>query len=54
MQLNAPTKVVWWISVFLAVLGAIFYFVPAVKGIAFVAVLLGYILLFLGTIFKKF
>jgi hypothetical protein len=56
MRLNPPTKVVFWISVVLAVLGLIGQYVslPFVSDFAFYFVLVGYILLFLGNTLKGF
>jgi len=54
MNLNAPTKNWWWISVILAVLGVIGYFVaiPFVSVYAFWFVTVGFILLALSTVLK--
>ena len=54
MKLTPPTKNVFWISVVLAALGLVFYFVPAVAGYAFWVVLVGYVLLALGNAMKGF
>jgi hypothetical protein len=54
MKLNAPTKNWWWISVILAVVGVIGYFVaiPFVSVYAFWIVTVGFVLLALSTVLK--
>jgi len=54
MNLNAPTKNWWWISVILAVLGVIGYFgaIPVVSVYSFWFVTVGFILLALSTVMK--
>jgi hypothetical protein len=54
MRLNAPTKNWWWISVILAVIGLIGYFVaiPFVSVYAFWFVVVGFVLLALSTVLK--
>ena len=53
MRLNAPKKITWWISTILAVLGLIGEFlVPAMAAYAFPLVLIGFVLLWLGTFVK--
>ncbi|MGD8458470.1 MAG: hypothetical protein PVF83_19005 [Anaerolineales bacterium] len=56
MRLTPPKKIVFWISVILAVLGLIAYFVsiPFLSGITFWLVVAGYVLLFLGNAVKGF
>ena len=56
MQITPPTKIVFWISVVLAVLGilATFITIPFVSGFAFWFVVGGYVLLFLGNTLKGF
>jgi len=54
MRPNAPKKIVWIISIILAVVGIVFYFIPAVESVSFLAVFAGWILLFLGTTLKGF
>ena len=54
MRLTPPTKNVFWISVVVAVLGLVFYFVPAVAGYAFWVVVVAYVLLALGNTMKGF
>ncbi len=54
MNLNAPTKNFWWISVILAVVGVVSTFVaiPFVTGYAFWFVTVGFVLLALSTVLK--
>lgn len=54
MKLNAPTKNWWWISVIIAVIGVIGYFVaiPFVSVYAFWFVTVGFVLLALSTVLK--
>ncbi len=54
MRLNPPTKNVFWISVILAVLGLVFFFVPAVSAYAFWVLVIAYVLLALGNTLKGF
>lgn len=56
MRLTPPKKIVFWISVILAVVGLVASFVtiPFLSGIAFWLVLVGYVLLFLGNTVKGF
>ncbi len=56
MKLSAPTQLVWLISLILAALGFIgtLIAIPVVSVNALWFVLVGYILLFLGTILKGF
>ena len=56
MRLNAPKKIVFWISVILAALGIIGSLVslPVISGIAFWLLVIGYVLLFLGNVLKGF
>ena len=56
MKLNAPKKVVWWISIILVVLGIVGKIVdiPVVSDYRFWIVIVGYILLWLGTFVKGF
>ena len=56
MRLTPPTKLVFWISLILAVLGLIGFYVtlPFISAYAFYFVLVGYILLFLGNTLKGF
>ena len=56
MKLNPPTKVVFWISTILAILGIIATVVtiPFVSGFAFWFVAAGFVLLWLGNTMKGF
>jgi len=56
MRLNAPKKMVWMISIILAVVGIIGFFItiPFVTAYAFWFVAVGWLLLFLGTALKGF
>jgi hypothetical protein len=56
MKLTPPTKTAFWLSVILAVLGLAgrYLQVPFVSNYYFYFVLVGYIVLFLGTILKGF
>jgi hypothetical protein len=56
MRLTPPKKIVFWISVILAVLGLIAYFVsiPFLSEYKFWVVFIGYVLLFLGNAVKGF
>lgn len=57
MRLTPPKKIVFWISLILAVLGLVAFFVPALQlfaGIEFWLVLVAYVLLALGNTVKGF
>ena len=56
MRLNAPKKWVWWLSVLLAVVSVVGYFVtiPFVTVYGFWILGVGWLLLFLGTLLKGF
>lgn len=54
MQLTPPTKKVFWISVIVAIVGLVFYFVPAVAAYAFWLMLVAFVLLALGVAMKGF
>lgn len=56
MRLNAPTKLVWIISLILAILGvlAIFIAIPFVTANAFWFVVVAFVLLALSTVLKGF
>lgn len=56
MKLNSPTKMVFWISTILAVLGIIAFFItiPFVSNFAIWFVVAGYVLLWLGNTMKGF
>jgi hypothetical protein len=55
MKLNAPTKTLWWLAVILGVLGILANFVtiPFVSANAFWFVAVAFILLVIGTVYKK-
>lgn len=52
MQLSAPKIITWWIAVILGVLGIVAKLVtiPVLSGIAFWLVVVGFIVLVLGTL----
>ncbi|MBN1219113.1 MAG: hypothetical protein JXM69_09295 [Anaerolineae bacterium] len=52
MQLSAPKQITWWIAVIVAVVGLIAALVtiPVLSGIAFWLVVIGFVVLLLGTI----
>lgn len=54
MKLNPPTKIAFWISVVLAILGLLgsFVTIPFVSAFAFWFVVVGYVVL-LGSLFVK-
>jgi hypothetical protein len=56
MQLNPPTRLVFYLSLVFAAVGLIanFVVIPVLSGIAFFLVLIGYVLLFLGNTLKGF
>jgi hypothetical protein len=54
MKLNAPTKIVWFISLILAVLGVVFSLAGILEAWNFWIVVVAWILMFLGTILKGF
>ena len=54
MMLSPPNKIVFYISVLLAVVGLIAFFVPAVEAYSFWVLLVGYVLLALGNVMKGF
>lgn len=55
MKLNPPTQVVFLISLLFAVVGILGQFlVPVLAGFAFWAMLIAYVLLFLGNLLKGF
>ena len=56
MRLNAPKKIVWLISLILAVISLIGYFIaiPVLSGIAFWVMGVAWLLLFLATFLKGF
>lgn len=56
MKLNAPKKIVWYISIILAVLSVVstFITIPFVTAYAFWVLVVAWVLLFLGTVLKGF
>jgi len=54
MKLNPPTKIAFWISVVLAVLGVLgtFITIPFVSGLAFWFVVVGYVVLLVSLFVK--
>ena len=54
MMLSPPKQIVFFISVLLAVVGLIAFFVPAIEVYSFWILLLGYVLLALGNAVKGF
>ena len=54
MRLNAPKKIVFWISVILVVVGILGFFVDAVADYQVWAFLAGYLLLAAGNVLKGF
>jgi hypothetical protein len=56
MRLNAPKKVVWFLTLILAIISIIAYFVtiPVVTSITFWVMVAAWLLLFLATALKGF
>jgi hypothetical protein len=56
MRLSAPKKATWWIAVIVGVVGILANFVtiPVLSGFAFWLVVIGFVLLALGTYLKGF
>jgi hypothetical protein len=54
MKLSAPKKLVWLISLVLAVLGVVFSLAGILQPYNFWIVVVAYVLLFLGTVLKGF
>ena len=54
MKLNAPKNITWWIAVIVGVLGILGSFVelPLVSTYSFLFVVIGFVLLALGTFLK--
>jgi hypothetical protein len=54
IKLNAPKVITWWISLIIAALGVLGYFVaiPVISVYAFWFVVVGFVLLALGTFVK--
>lgn len=56
MRLSAPKKITWWISLILAVLGVLgkYVAIPVISGLNWWLLLVGFLLLWLGTFIKGF
>ena len=56
MKLNAPKTVTWWIAIIVGVLGVLGSFVslPLVSTYSFLFVVIGFVLLALGTLLTGF
>jgi uncharacterized membrane protein HdeD (DUF308 family) len=54
MMLSPPKKIVFYISVLLAIVGVVAFFVPAIELLSFWILLVGYVLLALGNVLKGF
>ena len=56
MRLNAPKKMVWFLSLILAIISIVAYFVviPVVTGITFWVMVAAWLLLLLATYLKGF
>lgn len=56
MRLNAPKQITWWIALIVEVIGILAYFIaiPVLSGIVFWILLIGFVILFLGTFLKGF
>ncbi len=56
MKLNAPKKMVWFLSLILAIISIVAYFVviPVITGITFWVMVAAWLLLFLATFLKGF
>ncbi len=56
MTLNAPKQITWWIALIVELIGVLAYFVaiPVLTGIVFWILLIGFVILFLGTFLKGF
>lgn len=53
MKPSAPSKVLWIIALIIGILGFIFHFVASLAAYAFWFVLAAFVLLAIGTSFKK-
>jgi len=53
MQLTPPRVLTFWIAVLLAVLGGVFYIIPALSQYSLILVTAGFIILMLGNLLKK-
>jgi hypothetical protein len=56
MRLSAPKKTTWWVAVVIGVVGVVANLVtiPVISGFAFWLVVIGFVLLALGTYLKGF
>ena len=56
MKLSAPKKTTWWVAVVVGVVGILANFVtiPVLSGFAFWLVVIGFVVLVLGTYLKGF
>lgn len=56
MRLSAPKKSTWWVAVVVGVVGVVANLVtiPVISGFAFWLVVIGFVLLALGTYLKGF
>jgi len=56
MRLSAPKETTWWIAIIFGVLGILGYYgvIPALSSAAFVLLVIGFVLLVLGTYLKGF
>lgn len=56
MRLSAPKKATWWVAVIVGVVGILanFITIPVLSGFAFWLVVIGFVLLALGTYLKGF
>jgi len=51
-MLSAPKVITFWIAVILAIIGLVFFFLPAVAAYAFWVLLVAFIILMLGCLIK--
>ena len=56
MKLSAPKNVTWWVAVVVGGLGILgsYMTIPLVSGYSFLFVVVGFVLLVLGTLLKGF
>lgn len=54
MKLSAPKNITFYIAVILAIVGLIFFFVPAVAAYAFWVELVAFVVLALGNLLEGF
>jgi hypothetical protein len=52
LNLSKPKLITFWIALLLAVVGVIFFFVPAVEAYALWVVVIAYVVLALGNVVK--